>query len=1034
MSGFQKHENAVGNGGDKSVDLEIQRSEMMRRAYPNETAPMRREKRNDDDDGDIDDENDGNCHKFDVLAGHPLMVGDETVYVPDCSALIVGADSELSENNPLLVAALKAPTVTALFNIRGFGSHSADEKKRKSAMTKKHTTKIYKKMKRALFQNGLGASLQMEGEEILDRYLVEKARAANKNPMLDDDKFQNALRKSLNRASRHGGVVQRSDGNAGGSFPSLFKPGRGADTFPPVDPVSGYDEETESKFAAAKSAAQNGYGGGDIHHMSEDALAFAGESETLMQFTSELGRNGSVGIYIKKIPKSKRYSFLLSPTSSDPNATTTNGEKINVIPPKKTISSLKFKYYLICTCDAGYEASGAYEALIRAKYEQKTTLEQFVNSQHYRLYLKQCYENAKRLTHKFASMLELSVYIETNPNHRGVPQGRYVNPSLGRTFYESEKGFDRALAERARKETCGDCVCPPFLDPEGARSLSCGCPCNCKCRCKEGSVDNNNTIAENEEPYEFAGGLMKNKNEGDEKLVGGKEEKFVGTVTNKQEAEKAKKFVNMFFAAKEPTTSTSIMSNRKGNDMFDTTMNVGAKTEPNASRKTDDNDDGNMLRSEKKVTTLTEPDQSLLGPKNKKDPRSWRAYRVELPVNVGVPLMAEPKYFHFDGNVVNIKVPYYPAKLVTPEERRSSTAPLDLMYTNVYMIKNGVMSVRETKFRKILICVNALQGFCWIKLDDEVFKDISAPTKHIIPRKTARHNIATPKVEGGGGGGDREVAKNIASCVIVDSLDTRDLIPVKVGYEGSRRYWNKLLQSEREKYLSDPKSFVSEQKKKHRKHFEKYDRKLKPFEESKSNDDSDPDSFYSSSSSSSNSSLSREDEFSATLPFPSSSSSSYSSNEEEEEKGHRAKPGSLNEAMKNFVSSNKGNGYNTFADTTGNDESLPFVVGTEPASHKKQTKRYLKSVRVLSNLPYDVQVKSNRFREKSKKEGLNPVHFHPKESLLVDVPTTMASLNERLSKRIYGDGGKGRETFSYETLVPVCFLRSHPEYSPSSTL
>jgi hypothetical protein len=303
------------------------------------------------------------------------------------------------------------------------------------------------------------ATMGVEEEEEDASCSPEFLACINKHLWVDDAKLVKRLKINLGLAQSSGGrsgIFQHADHPSLAPiveerWPSVMIPGACSGVLK-KDPATGCDVAKRDDFPPATYPF--GTRGGPHRHVGE-ANPLVLESERYPEggsafFDSELGSGGCVGLYVRKIEKSKRFDFLKNHGLPEEAVFCRDSEKLlrmvvkrkgspAVVGRVRTFSTFRYKYYLIVRCTAGRRACEVYESLVRGigveklrsdpsfvddrfggeggggggggarRWPRPVTIGDLACSTYYSLYVKQCAENARRLAFRYAKCLQISV-------------------------------------------------------------------------------------------------------------------------------------------------------------------------------------------------------------------------------------------------------------------------------------------------------------------------------------------------------------------------------------------------------------------------------------------------------------------------------------------------------------------------------------------------------------------------------------------------------------------------------------------------
>lgn len=370
----------------------------------------------------------------------------ESEYLPPGSVVCVNADAVLCEENSIICGAAKPPQVTAVFKMLGLSR----ELSQRTDLEMDVETKV-EIHGRLLLEASKYCSLSPNDKQTL-QCSPDFLSSINKHPWLDDDELLKVLKANLGLAQEagpHSGIYQYAPRNnlrlnkGEETWPCVVIPGA-CSTVLQKDELSGCEVDKMKDFPGSSYSGGNARKEQHEHINRHNSLALESESYSkggTMLFQSELGGDGCVGLYLKKIPSSKRLSFLQKYSKSEICGTQKVTRKTTC---QYAFSTMKYKYYIIVRCAAGQTACDFYERMVRGvsfaeltslDLSAPTTIGDFACSSYYRLYVKQCAENARRIAFKFAKCLQISVPLfnrNTIPTvaRLKVCQEEYENPEV----------------------------------------------------------------------------------------------------------------------------------------------------------------------------------------------------------------------------------------------------------------------------------------------------------------------------------------------------------------------------------------------------------------------------------------------------------------------------------------------------------------------------------------------------------------------------------------------------------------------------
>ncbi len=327
----------------------------------------------------------------------------ESWSLPSGCSLQINSDSVLDPSNELLVGSVRPPKVTALFKV--------------SAIRKCEAFRL-EESRFLPIDEAIRKNFPTVNQSHLSRI--------NKHVWIDDEALSIALRERARTAQFSGpdsGVVQYA--GRGGSFEGPEKA-----AWPVVVFRGGSDSE----------------------------LGFGDETRGSSLFVSELGADGRVGVYRRKIPKERRLTGIRKwvETFVLPDGTVNRRAHCKKAAAGRTycFSTWKYKYYLVVECRADVKSTSLFLEKIRGFSSQGgpfSTVGEFACSRFYASYLTRCHENACRLAFRFSKCVEAGIECEK------VSRASQVGPVPVQVHLSSEKKeeatlFSENFPRKIRKE------------------------------------------------------------------------------------------------------------------------------------------------------------------------------------------------------------------------------------------------------------------------------------------------------------------------------------------------------------------------------------------------------------------------------------------------------------------------------------------------------------------------------------------------------------------------------------------------------
>lgn len=325
--------------------------------------------------------------------------------LPKSCVVAVNEDARLCAENSFVVRCVKAPSVTCLFPVSGI---------------RDLCSKPWNYVRKGDLDENLLRELRVAEKTRTSSEIIAKAEGVNKHLQVDDDVFVVRIVDNLRKA--------QTSGTGCGIKQYVCSP-----------------DAKERLF-------ERRYPGDPI------AAAMCG-------FSSELGEEGTVGLYAEEIHVNKRMRFLSA--SGDVG---------------KTFSTFKKKYYVLVHCGAGGEAEDAFKdmcsPLSLTEYEKRGVMEiptvgDLAKSGFYAELLNRCVRNARRLAWKYALSTGLV-----------IPTCDAPNPAVNLCF--ADEKLKRALAaKREYEKTRRDCATWGESWSERVRSVARSCDTSTSSSCSE---------------------------------------------------------------------------------------------------------------------------------------------------------------------------------------------------------------------------------------------------------------------------------------------------------------------------------------------------------------------------------------------------------------------------------------------------------------------------------------------------------------------------------------------------------------------
>jgi len=373
------------------------------------------------------------------------MLGDSRY--PPGAVVSVNSNSKLCQENTLLHGAMRPPSITALFKIEKFWDLMKPDFVESCQHDIAHKTMIHGLLEYKVHNT------HCQCDRLPHQCAAESARTCdnlractpeflaniNKHLFIDDSKLTQCLKSRLENTQKLGcdaGISQYATHQTPvTAWPSMVVPGGCASIS--QDPTEcGFDNPN---------------------------LINAGN----MLFSTQLGRNGSVGLYVKKIPKVNRLRFIeryqkevLFSSADGLNAQVQSNQfKCSTFEANQfkcsTFSTFKYKYYIIVSCQASESACEFYESVSRGLSQEEhgctagippVTIGEFACSNYYQFYLKECKENARRLALKFANQMSAAVPLYQNVNcntyrRLKVPYSTYNEATVHTGYTENDSNI-----------------------------------------------------------------------------------------------------------------------------------------------------------------------------------------------------------------------------------------------------------------------------------------------------------------------------------------------------------------------------------------------------------------------------------------------------------------------------------------------------------------------------------------------------------------------------------------------------------------